>query len=170
MLARNPDDRYQMVSEIIVDLERSELTAPIPSFISMDSALQDPVVRQRLTAPIQATLPDIQLNLQKQAKDKGIWYLRYRDQRGNLCKSKATTGELLDRLRAWALAAQHGSGPVGAGEVHGNRQMAGVPASGGAVAVGQESGTEKLLPRFRHEPGGTAGGGSLPLSWGSQLS
>ena len=102
MLARDPDDRYQTVSEIIVDLERSELAAPIPSFITMDLALQDPIVRQRLTAPIQPTQPDMQLKQvidDKQAKEQAIWYLRYRDQRGNLCKSKAATSDLLLRLQ-----------------------------------------------------------------------
>ena len=102
MMARDPVDRYQTASEVIVDLERSELAAAIPSFISMDTALQDPVVRERLTTPIQATQPDMQLKqglLEKQAKDRVVWYLRYRDQRGNLCKAKATTADLLARLR-----------------------------------------------------------------------
>ena len=102
MLARDPDNRYQSVSEVIVDLERTQLAAAIPSFVSLDSALQDPVVRQRLTSPIEATQPDLNLQQaleEKQAKEKQPWLLRYRDQRGNLCKSKATTAEILDRLK-----------------------------------------------------------------------
>jgi eukaryotic-like serine/threonine-protein kinase len=102
MMARDPEDRYQTVSDVIVDLERSQLAHPIPSFVSMDSALQDPVVRQRLTAPIQPTQPDMQLKEaieEKEANGQTIWFLRYRDQRGNLCKSKATTKDLLARLR-----------------------------------------------------------------------
>jgi len=102
MLARDPENRYQSVSEVIVDLERTQLAAAIPSFVSLDSALQDPVVRQRLTSPIEATQPDLNLQQaleEKQAKEKQPWLLRYRDQRGNLCKSKATTAEILDRLK-----------------------------------------------------------------------
>jgi serine/threonine-protein kinase len=100
MLARDPENRYQTVSEVIVDLERTKLASAIPSFISVDTALQDPVVRQRLTTPIQATQPDMQLQKAlAERQDQQSWYLKYRDQRGNLCKSKATTAEILDRLR-----------------------------------------------------------------------
>jgi serine/threonine protein kinase len=101
MLARDPENRYQTVSEVIVDLERTKLAAAIPSFISVDSALQDPVVRERLTSPVEATQPDMQLQqaLQDKQADQQPWFLKYRDQRGNLCKSKATTAEILNRLK-----------------------------------------------------------------------
>ena len=107
-MARDPEDRYQTASDVIVDLERSQLGVAIPSFISLDSALQDPVVRQRLTSPIEATQPDMQVKQaleEKQAKEQQIWFLRYQDQRGNLCKSKATSVEILDRLRRRAIPA-----------------------------------------------------------------
>src|SRR5439155_1504144 len=61
MLARDPADRYQTVSELIVDLDRSGLAAAVPSFIDPDKAMQDPVVRSRLTAPAQATAPDLRV-------------------------------------------------------------------------------------------------------------
>src|SRR5262249_30066367 len=51
MLAREPRDRYQTASELIVDLDRSNLAAPVPSFTDPDRALQDPLVRARLTSP-----------------------------------------------------------------------------------------------------------------------
>jgi serine/threonine protein kinase len=101
MLARDPENRYQTVSEVIVDLERSQLAAVIPSFVSVDSALQDPVVVQRLMSPIEATQPDLQMQqalADKEAKSQQPWFLRYQDRRGTLCKSKATTAEILDRL------------------------------------------------------------------------
>jgi hypothetical protein len=55
-----------------------------------------------LTAPIEATQPDLNLKKaleEKQATVTQPWLLRYRDRRGNLCKSKATTAEILDRLK-----------------------------------------------------------------------
>jgi serine/threonine-protein kinase len=101
MMARLPGDRYQTASEVIVDLERSQLSAGLPSFVNVDAALKDPVVRQRLTSPVEATQPD--LRLQKAAAqneaDHQPWYLKYRDLRGNLCKAKATTADIIERLK-----------------------------------------------------------------------
>ena len=41
--------------------EEKNLAAAVLSFVSSDKALQDPHIRQRLTAPAQATLADLQL-------------------------------------------------------------------------------------------------------------
>jgi serine/threonine-protein kinase len=106
MLAREPRNRYQTASELIVDLERSALAAAVPSFIDTDLALQDPVVRARLTAPAQPTAPDLDnaplRDAEGEASDRpapALWYLRYRDRTGQLCKAKATTRQVLQRLR-----------------------------------------------------------------------
>ncbi len=105
-LARKPADRYQTVSEMIVDLERSQLSARLPSFVNVDSAMQDPVVVKRLTAPIEMTLPDMRVKQaleEKQAKERAIWFLRYQDRRGNLCKLKGAFAEIEARLKKGTL-------------------------------------------------------------------
>jgi len=102
MLARDPEDRYQTASEVIVDLERAQLASAIPSYISLDTALQDPVVVERLAAPIEKTQADMNVKRdmeEKLAKGRVLWFLRYRDQRGNLCKAKGTAGEICERLK-----------------------------------------------------------------------
>ena len=60
MLARDPRHRYQTVSELIVDLERSQLAAAVPSFIDPDRAMHDPVVRQRLASSMEVTAMQVQ--------------------------------------------------------------------------------------------------------------
>jgi serine/threonine-protein kinase len=105
MLAREPADRYQTVSELIVDLERSNLAARVPSFIDPNRAMADPLVRERLAAPAQPTAPDMQMPQREPARSEirktqpDIWYLRYRDSGGRWCKAKATTEQVLKRLR-----------------------------------------------------------------------
>ncbi len=113
MLRRDPDDRYQTISEVIVDLDRSQLAAPIPGFVTLASALQDPVMLQRITAPIEATQPDLRLKQALEAKQatQPTWLVRYRDQRGNLCKLKATAADIITRLEA-------GTIPLDAGAAH----------------------------------------------------
>jgi serine/threonine protein kinase len=111
MLARDPRQRYQTTSELIVDLERSGLGAAVPSFVDRDLALQDPVVRERLIAPAQATSPDLQrppLSPPSPAApaQPEVWYLRYHDRKGQLCKAKATTSQVMQRLSEGKLSPQ----------------------------------------------------------------
>src|SRR5207253_5449817 len=100
-------ERYQTASELIVDLERAELGAAVPSFIDPDRALQDPLVRQRLTAPAQPTIADMNVpdNGRGGAADPELWYLRYRDRHGRWCKAKATVTQIVERLQGGKLGA-----------------------------------------------------------------
>jgi hypothetical protein len=102
MMAREPQDRYQTASELIVDLERSELAAGVPSFVDQAEALNDPLVRERLTAPAQATVLDMRHGGPLQL----FWYVVYRDGRGKLAKGKMTTALVRKRLGAGKLRPQ----------------------------------------------------------------
>ncbi len=107
MLAREPCDRYQTASELIVDLERSNLAASVPSFIDPDLAMQDPVVRQRLTSPAQTTCPDLRPGQANPPPDaKHIWYVRFKDKHGQPAKAKLSAGQIEERLRAGKLSPQ----------------------------------------------------------------
>ena len=102
MLAAKPDDRYQMVSALIVDLERAGLAAPVPSFADPALALQDPLVRERLAEPAQPTQLDLQAQLKRKPEDNGltdIWFIRFRNREGQWIKTKLTAAQVAERLR-----------------------------------------------------------------------
>jgi serine/threonine-protein kinase len=103
MLARKPSDRYQMVSELIVDLDRSNLAAPLPSFADLDLVWKDPQVRARLASPAPPTQLDVQTqpgpaNPPSKNGDPDTWVLRFRNREGHLTKKKMSTQQIVDGL------------------------------------------------------------------------
>jgi serine/threonine protein kinase len=115
MLAREPRDRYQTASELIVDLERSRLAAPVPTFADPNQALQDPWVQQCLASSAEPTRLDPEMPPLPSAsatepaptpQTDGIWVLRYRNPAGKLCRAQATTEQIVLRLRRGRLSAK----------------------------------------------------------------
>src|SRR5581483_5582085 len=131
MLARDPRDRYQTASELIVDLERSRLAAPVPTFADPNQALQDPWVQQCLASSAEPTrldpemppLPAIStiepasqgtIETPITTMKDGVWVLRYRNTAGKLCRARASTEQIVLRLRRGGLStkieARHAAG------------------------------------------------------------
>jgi len=101
MLARQPRDRYQTASELIVDLERSRLAAPVPSFADADLAKKDPWVQACIVSSAQPTRADPEMPPRPapvRASPEDVWFLRFRDAGGQVCKRKATTEQIVLRL------------------------------------------------------------------------
>ncbi len=123
MLAREPRDRYQTASELIVDLERSRLAAPVPSFADPTQALQDPWVQRCLASSAEPTRLDPEMPplpptstiepppqgveaTPLSTPSDGVWVLRYRNRAGKLCRVQANTEQIVLRLRRGRLSAK----------------------------------------------------------------
>ena len=107
MLARHPRDRYQTASELIVDLERSRLAAPVPSYADPDLALQDPYVRAGLASSAQPTQPDLSLSPAQETPTppdsdgppaEPQWIVRYPAKDGRWRRVKINDSHLRQRL------------------------------------------------------------------------
>lgn len=103
-MARDADKRYQLVSEMIVDLERSGLAAAVPSFADPELARTDPQIQANLQLPKPTQLaigplparPD---SAAAAAVESDAWYIRYRNGEGRWCKTKMTADQVRDRIR-----------------------------------------------------------------------
>jgi len=105
MLQRDPPDRYQTASELIIDLERSGLASPVLSFADLDLALQDPAARAYLASSAEPTrLEAGVVAAGEEAATSDVWYLRYRV-KGSWRKRRGTTWEIIRRLQAGKLPA-----------------------------------------------------------------
>jgi serine/threonine-protein kinase len=114
MLARHPRDRYQTASELIVDLDRSNLASPVPTFADPELALQDPWVRSYMASSSQPTRPDLETPVtpvhtpvaRPSAPAAGAadaWHVRYRGRNGRWVKARWTTRLIVQRLLAGQL-------------------------------------------------------------------
>jgi serine/threonine-protein kinase len=109
LLARKPEHRYRSASDLIVELERSQLAVAVPSFVDLDLALRDPLVRERLSAAAQPTSIDVTAanpTADKVPQAAGYWYLRFKDRHGRLVKAKLTQAQVMQRLREGKLSAR----------------------------------------------------------------
>src|SRR5262249_21401501 len=106
MMAREARQRYQTASELIVELERAGLAAPVPSFADPERARKDPWMQAYLASTAEPTRPDPETVPRRpltptpplpDADDNGL--VRVRQKGGAWRKYKATTRQVIQRLR-----------------------------------------------------------------------
>jgi serine/threonine-protein kinase len=102
MLARQPRDRYQTASELIVDLERSRLAAPVPSFADPDLARKDPWVQKCIESSAEPTRADPEMppgNGPLGVAPEDTWLLHFRNAAGREVTRTASTQQIARLLR-----------------------------------------------------------------------
>ncbi len=115
MLARDPRDRYQTASELIIDLERSHLASPVLSFADLELAMQDPTARSYMASAAEPTRLDAAL-VNGSAARPDLWFVRFRTPDGTWRKVRATTEQIRKRLRSGNMPASIQVCPHDAGE------------------------------------------------------
>jgi serine/threonine-protein kinase len=105
MLARQPRDRYQTASELIIDLERSRLAVPVPSFADPDLARKDPWVQACMTSGEPTKLDPEATPTLGRDRDEDEWIVHYRNRAGRPFTSRLTTGHIIERLQEGTLPA-----------------------------------------------------------------
>jgi serine/threonine protein kinase len=97
MLKRDPRDRYQTASELIIDLERSRLASPVLSFADLELAMQDPAAQRYMASTAEPTRLD--MSVERAAPGPQVWFLRYRGKDGAWRKVRCSTSQVIRRLR-----------------------------------------------------------------------
>lgn len=106
MMAPEPRQRFQMVSELIVTLERLGLASPVLSFVNEDQAFAEPEIRRRLAGAGSSTELDLQMATPAPTcSDIPTWQVRYFDRNGQVHHALATTRQIQRALEKGRLAA-----------------------------------------------------------------
>jgi serine/threonine-protein kinase len=100
MLACEPGDRYPSAGALIADLEHGGLAAAVPNLVEASQPAADLMgpTAVAANAPTRLSL-EVPASPSPASEREGRWYLRYRKPDGRICNGRATTGQILHRLR-----------------------------------------------------------------------
>ncbi len=106
MLARQPSARFQSVAELIAALDATGLVPERPSFAQGDKPASD----SELPTSVNAAIMPTRLNLEiaerpasRPATVDNLWDLRYQTRKGRICNGRATTTQIVQRLKVGRL-------------------------------------------------------------------
>lgn len=105
MLARHPRDRYQTSSEVIIDLERTRLGAPVLSFADPELARQDPWAQVIGTSGEPTRLDPVRAARKSSIPAGGadVWLVRFAKEPGRFVQARLTTERIRQRLAEGSL-------------------------------------------------------------------
>lgn len=98
LLARNPAERFQTATDLVVAIQRSGLAAETLSFVDRQLALSDPNIQMRAAIAQAATEKDVTVGTKPRPAVK-VWYVRFLDGQGRPRTLMATTQVLLKALQ-----------------------------------------------------------------------
>ena len=104
LLARDPADRPQTASEVIVALERLNLASPVLSLAGRQPGSADPLSRRRLAVAQQATLPEGVMVSTPPRSPR--WHLLFTDAKGRSRRVQATTAHILESIQKGKLSSK----------------------------------------------------------------
>ena len=116
MLAQDPARRFQSARELITALLASGLVPACPSFAEDDRPASDAEMPTSVTSATSPTRLNLDVpqrgrptgravarpasrSAEHAPVQEGVWYLRYRNRKGRICKGKATTLQIVERLQ-----------------------------------------------------------------------
>ena len=104
MLARNPRDRYQTASELIIALERTRLAVGVPSFADPTLARQDPSFQACQVAGEPTRLdPEVVPPTASDDTPPSGWIVRYKNQASRSFTARLTTAQIARRVQEGTL-------------------------------------------------------------------
>ena len=104
MLARQPRDRYQTASELIIALERTRLAASVPSFADPALARQDPSFQACQSSGEPTRLdPEVVPKTASEVPPPSGWIVRYKNGAGRSFTARLTSAQIARRLQEGTL-------------------------------------------------------------------
>lgn len=104
LLAREPADRPQTASDVVVALERLNLASPVLSLVGRTVVGADPLTRRRVAVAQQSTRPDA---VMVSAPPRALrWHLEFTDAKGRSRRVQASTAHILESIKKGKLSSK----------------------------------------------------------------
>jgi eukaryotic-like serine/threonine-protein kinase len=107
MLARDPARRFASTEDLIAALEATGLPAQRPELVNAKKPASDGEMPTYVESSVAATRINLEVPKRRSASllPQDLWYVRYRSRKGRLCKGRASSTLIVQRLQLGKLPA-----------------------------------------------------------------